>query len=84
LAIGEILKSGILKEIPLDLFCTGKWFDWYYCKCSCKSQCVLSLLRLHNIIIWQESFFWRVYQEAHTNYFEDLEQKSYSFPIVSC
>jgi hypothetical protein len=24
LAIGEILKSGILKEIPLDLFCTGK------------------------------------------------------------
>jgi hypothetical protein len=26
----------------------------------------------------------RSYQEAHTNYFEDLEQKSYSFPIVSC
>ncbi|UOX34725.1 XRE family transcriptional regulator [Flavobacterium sediminilitoris] len=79
--IGEILKSGILKEIPLELF--GIQEDDLIdiianapAKVNAFISTIIEIAQHYNLS--RESFFLaslRSYQEAQNNYFEDLEQK---------
>lgn len=83
--IGEILKSGILKEIPLDLFGIQEndLIDIIAnapAKVNAFISTIIEIAQHYNLT--RESFFLaslRSYQEAHTNYFEDLEQKVIQF-----
>lgn len=83
--IGEILKSGILKEIPLDLFGIQEndLIDIIAnapAKVNAFISTIIEIAQHYNLT--RESFFLaslRSYQEAHTNYFEDLEQKVMQF-----
>lgn len=79
--IGEILKSGILKEIPLDLFGIQEndLIDIIAnapAKVNAFISTIIEIAQHYNLT--RESFFLaalRSYQEAQNNYFEDLEQK---------
>jgi predicted transcriptional regulator/DNA-binding XRE family transcriptional regulator len=79
--IGEILKSGILKEIPLDIFGIQEndLIDIIAnapAKVNAFISTIIEISQHYNLT--RESFFLaslRSYQEAHNNYFEDLEQK---------
>lgn len=83
--IGEILKSGILKEIPLDLFGIQEndLIDIIAnapAKVNAFISTIIEISQHYNLT--RESFFLaslRSYQEAHNNYFEDLEGKVLSF-----
>jgi predicted transcriptional regulator/DNA-binding XRE family transcriptional regulator len=83
--IGEILKSGILKEIPLDLFGIQEadLIDIIAnapAKVNAFISTIIEIAQHYNLT--RESFFLaslRSYQEAHNNYFEDLEEKVLSF-----
>ena len=83
--IGEILKSGILKEIPLDLFGIQEndLIDIIAnapAKVNAFISTIIEIAQHYNLT--RESFFLaslRSYQEAHINYFEDLEQKVVQF-----
>ncbi|WP_306350030.1 helix-turn-helix domain-containing protein [Flavobacterium sp. '19STA2R22 D10 B1'] len=83
--IGEILQSGILKEIPLDLFGIheGDLID-IIANAPAKVNAFISTLveisQHYNLS--RESFFLaslRSYQEAQNNYFDDLEDKVVQF-----
>jgi len=79
--IGEILLSGILKEIPLDLFGIQEadLIDIIAnapAKVNAFISTIIEIAQHYNLT--RESFFLaslRSYQEAHNNYFEDLEEK---------
>jgi predicted transcriptional regulator/DNA-binding XRE family transcriptional regulator len=79
--IGEILKSGILKEIPLDLFGIQEadLIDIIAnapAKVNAFISTIIEIAQHYNLT--RESFFLaalRSYQEAHNNYFEELEEK---------
>ncbi|RDI56977.1 helix-turn-helix domain-containing protein [Flavobacterium glaciei] len=79
--IGEILKSGILKEIPLELFGIQEadLIDIIAnapAKVNAFISTIIEIAQHYNLT--RESFFLaalRSYQEAHNNYFEDLEEK---------
>ncbi|WP_369765834.1 helix-turn-helix domain-containing protein [Flavobacterium sp. WC2429] len=83
--IGEILKSGILKEIPLDIFGIQEndLIDIIAnapAKVNAFISTIIEIAQHYNLS--RESFFLatlRSYQEAHNNYFEDLEQKVLDF-----
>jgi predicted transcriptional regulator/DNA-binding XRE family transcriptional regulator len=83
--IGEILKSGILKEIPLDIFGIQEndLIDIIAnapAKVNAFISTIIEIAQHYNLT--RESFFLaalRSYQEAHNNYFEDLEQKVLDF-----
>ncbi|WP_432222328.1 helix-turn-helix domain-containing protein [Flavobacterium sp. TMP13] len=83
--IGEILKSGILKEIPLDLFGIQEadLIDIIAnapAKVNAFISTIIEIAQHYNLS--RESFFLaslRSYQEAHNNYFEDLENKVVAF-----
>lgn len=83
--IGEILKSGILKEIPLDLFGIQEndLIDIIAnapAKVNAFISTIIEIAQHYNLT--RESFFLaslRSYQEAHNNYFEDLEEKVLKF-----
>lgn len=83
--IGEILKSGILKEIPLDLFGIQEndLIDIIAnapAKVNAFISTIIEIAQHYNLT--RESFFLaalRSYQEAQNNYFEDLEQKVLQF-----
>jgi predicted transcriptional regulator/DNA-binding XRE family transcriptional regulator len=83
--IGEILKSGILKEIPLDIFGIQEndLIDIIAnapAKVNAFISTIIEIAQHSNLS--RESFFLaalRSYQEAHNNYFEDLEQKVLDF-----
>ena len=79
--IGEILKSGVLKEIPLELFGIQEadLIDIIAnapAKVTAFISTIIEIAQHYNLT--RESFFLaslRSYQEAHNNYFEDLEEK---------
>ncbi len=79
--IGEILKSGILKEIPLDIFGIQEndLIDIIAnapAKVNAFISTIIEIAQHYNLT--RESFFLaslRSYQEAHNNYFENLEEK---------
>jgi XRE family transcriptional regulator, fatty acid utilization regulator len=79
--IGEILKSGILKEIPLDIFGIQEndLIDIIAnapAKVNAFISTIIEIAQHYNLT--RESFFLaslRSFQEAHNNYFEDLEEK---------
>lgn len=83
--IGEILKAGILKEIPLDIFGIQEndLIDIIAnapAKVNAFISTIIEIAQHYNLT--RESFFLaslRSYQEAHNNYFDDLEQKVISF-----
>ena len=83
--IGKILKSGILKEIPLDIFGIQEndLIDIIAnapAKVNAFISTIIEIAQHYNLT--RESFFLaslRSYQEAHNNYFDDLEQKVLSF-----
>lgn len=83
--IGEILKSGILKEIPLEIFGIQEndLIDIIAnapAKVNAFITTIIEIAQHYNLT--RESFFLaalRSYQEAHNNYFEDLEQKVLQF-----
>lgn len=83
--IGEILNSGILKEIPLDLFGIQEndLIDIIAnapAKVNAFISTIIEIAQHYNLS--RESFFLaslRSYQEAQNNYFEDLEQKVLDF-----
>ena len=83
--IGEILKSGILKEIPLDIFGIQEndLIDIIAnapAKVNAFISTIIEIAQHYNLS--RESFFLaalRSYQEAHNNYFEDLEDKVIDF-----
>lgn len=83
--IGEILKSGILKEIPLDVFGIQEndLIDIIAnapAKVNAFISTIIEIAQHYNLT--RESFFLaalRSYQEAHNNYFEDLEKKVLDF-----
>jgi predicted transcriptional regulator len=83
--IGEILKSGILKEIPLDIFGIQEndLIDIIAnapAKVNAFISTIIEIAQHYNLT--RESFFLaslRSYQEAHNNYFEDLEEKVVQF-----
>ena len=83
--IGEILKSGILKEIPLEIFGIQEndLIDIIAnapAKVNAFISTIIEIAQHYNLT--RESFFLaslRSYQEAHNNYFEDLEQKVLDF-----
>lgn len=83
--IGEILKSGILKEIPLDLFGIQEndLIDIIAnapAKVNAFISTIIEIAQHYNLT--RESFFLaslRSYQEAHNNYFDDIEEKVLSF-----
>lgn len=88
--IGEILQSGILKEIPLELFGIQEndLIDIIAnapAKVNAFISTIIEIAQHYNLT--RESFFLaalRSYQEAHNNYFEDLEQKVLDFSKAFC
>lgn len=83
--IGEILRSGILKEIPLDLFGIQEadLIDIIAnapAKVNAFISTIIEIAQHYNLS--RESFYLaslRSYQEAHNNYFEELEEKVLHF-----
>jgi predicted transcriptional regulator len=83
--IGEILKSGILKEIPLEIFGIQEndLIDIIAnapAKVNAFISTIIEIAQHYNLT--RESFYLaalRSYQEAHNNYFEDLELKVLEF-----
>ena len=79
--IGEILKSGVLKEIPLEVFGIQEadLIDIIAnapAKVTAFISTIIEIAQHYNLT--RESFFLaslRSYQEAHNNYFDDLEEK---------
>lgn len=83
--IGEILQSGILEEIPLELFGI-KQRDLIDIIANAPSKVnafistIIEIAQHYNMS--REGFYLaslRSYQEAHNNYFEDLEEKAIRF-----
>lgn len=78
--VADILNSGILKEIPLDFFGIEEQtaidiLAQAPAKFSAFLSTIFEISRMHNIT--RESFYLtalRAYQEAHLNYFPDLEE----------
>ena len=83
--LGEILQSKILKEIPLDLFgIQESHLIDIISNAPLKVNAFISTLIeiAQNYNLSRESFFLaalRSYQEAHNNYFEDIEQSVAQF-----
>ncbi|MDH3323256.1 MAG: helix-turn-helix domain-containing protein [Flavobacteriaceae bacterium] len=83
--LGEILQSKILKEIPLDLFGVKEsdLIDIIANAPAKVSAFITTLIEIaQNYNLSKENFYLaalRSYQEAHNNYFEDLEMKSEQF-----
>ncbi|MFV0247908.1 MAG: helix-turn-helix domain-containing protein [Tenacibaculum sp.] len=83
--IGEILKSKILKEIPLELFgIQEKNLIDIIADAPAKVNAFIStIIKIaQNYNLTRESFFLaslRSYQEAHNNYFDDIEDAAESF-----
>jgi len=77
--LGEILQSNILKEIPLDLFGIQEsdLIDIISNAPAKVNAFISTLIEIaQNYNLSRESFFLaalRSYQEAHNNYFEDIE-----------
>ncbi len=83
--VGEILKSNILKEIPLELFGIKETnlID-IIAKAPAKVNAFIStIIKIaQNYSLTKESFHLaslRSYQEAHNNYFEELEEQVQQF-----
>ena len=83
--IGEILKSKILKEIPLELFgIQEKNLIDIIANAPAKVNAFISTIIeiSQNYNLTRESFFLaslRSYQEAHNNYFDDIEDHVEAF-----
>lgn len=83
--IGEILQSKILKEIPLDLFGIqeNNLIDIIANAPAKVNAFISTIIKIaQNYNLTRESFFLaalRSYQEAHNNYFEDIENKVIDF-----
>ncbi|CAL2079341.1 HTH cro/C1-type domain-containing protein [Tenacibaculum sp. 190524A02b] len=83
--IGEILKSKILKEIPLDLFgIQEKNLIDIIANAPAKVNAFIStIIKIaQNYNLTRESFFLaslRSYQEAHNNYFDEIEAQVEEF-----
>lgn len=83
--IGEILQSKILKEIPLDLFgIQEKNLIDIVADAPAKVNAFIStIIKIaQNYNLTRESFFLaslRSYQEAHNNYFDEIEDQVESF-----
>ena len=78
--IGEILQSKILKEIPLELFGIkeNKLIDIVANAPAKVNAFISTIIKIsQNYNLTRESFFLasvRSYQEAHSNYFEEIEE----------
>ena len=83
--IGEILQSKILKEIPLDLFGIqeNNLIDIIANAPAKVNAFISTIIKIsQNYNLTRESFFLaslRSYQEAHNNYFEDIEESVEKF-----
>ena len=83
--IGEILQSKILKEIPLELFGIkeNNLIDIVANAPAKVNAFISTIIKIsQNYNLTRESFFLaslRSYQEAHNNYFEDLENEVEKF-----
>lgn len=83
--IGEVLQSKILKEIPLDLFGIQEMdlIDIISSAPAKVNAFISTLIKIgKNYNLTKESFFLaalRSYQEAHNNYFEELETAAEKF-----
>lgn len=83
--IGEILQSKILKEIPLDLFGIkeNNLIDIVANAPAKVNAFISTIIKIaQNYNLTRESFFLaslRSYQEAHSNYFEDIENNVEEF-----
>lgn len=83
--IGEILQSKILKEIPLDLFGIkeNNLIDIIANAPAKVNAFISTIIKIsQNYNLTRESFFLaalRSYQEAHSNYFEEIEQEVIAF-----
>lgn len=83
--VGEILQSNMFKEIPLDLFGIKEntLIDIIAnapAKVNAFINTIIKIAKNYNLT--RESFFLaalRSYQEAHNNYFEDIEEHVKSF-----
>ncbi len=83
--IGEILQSKILKEIPLEIFGIkeNKLIDIVANAPAKVNAFISTIIKIsQNYNLTRESFFLaslRSYQEAHNNYFEDIENSVIAF-----
>mgnify|MGYP000141457399 CR=1 FL=1 len=83
--IGEILQSKILKEIPLDLFGIkeSNLIDIVANAPAKVNAFISTIIKIsQNYNLTRENFFLaslRSYQEAHNNYFEDIENNVIAF-----
>ncbi|QXP74159.1 helix-turn-helix domain-containing protein [Tenacibaculum sp. AHE15PA] len=83
--IGEILQSKILKEIPLDLFGIkeSNLIDIVANAPAKVNAFISTIIKIsQNYNLTRENFFLaslRSYQEAHNNYFEDIENSVIAF-----
>ncbi|CAA0180258.1 Putative transcriptional regulator [Tenacibaculum maritimum] len=83
--IGEILQSKILKEIPLDLFGIkeNNLIDIIANAPAKVNAFISTIIKIsQNYNLTRESFFLaalRSYQEAHNNYFEEIENEVENF-----
>lgn len=83
--IGDILQSKILKEIPLELFGIkeNNLIDIIANAPAKVNAFISTIIKIsQNYNLTRESFFLaalRSYQEAHNNYFEDIENKVSDF-----
>ncbi|AUC86542.1 DNA-binding protein [Polaribacter sp. ALD11] len=83
--IGEILQSKILKEIPLELFGIkeNNLIDIVANAPAKVNAFISTIIKIaQNYNLTRESFFLaslRSYQEAHSNYFEDIENNVEKF-----
>lgn len=83
--IGEILQSKILKEIPLELFGIkeNKLIDIVANAPAKVNAFISTIIKIsQNYNLTRESFFLasvRSYQEAHSNYFEEIENNVEKF-----
>lgn len=83
--VGEILQSKILKEIPLDLFGIKEnvLIDIVANAPAKVNAFISTIIKIaQNYNLTRESFFLaslRSYQEAHNNYFEDIEADAEQF-----
>ncbi len=83
--IGEILQSKILKEIPLDLFGIkeNNLIDIVANAPAKVNAFISTIIKIsQNYNLTRESFFLaslRSYQEAHNNYFDDIEESVEKF-----
>lgn len=83
--IGEILQSKVLKEIPLDLFGIkeSNLIDIIANAPAKVNAFISTIIKIaQNYNLTRENFFLaslRSYQEAHNNYFEDIESSVIAF-----